>query len=164
MGRFLWLVVGLALLVQAGCAGTLAAPTVDISGKWQGTWTALNPAQGAGQIQMEVKQTGWKYAGNLLVTGAPNDPTGLTEGFVSGNQVRIAVPAGTTGTLTVNGDEMTGTLDGVSCLSGFAGGPGRAPLAFAILMNAVPQASAGEARRIQDQIAERLVSYLESTP
>jgi D-alanyl-D-alanine carboxypeptidase/D-alanyl-D-alanine-endopeptidase (penicillin-binding protein 4) len=54
----------------------------------------------------------------------------------------------------------TGTLLGVSCLSGYAGAPGKAPLVFSILMNDVGDAATGKARHVQDQIAETLVSYL----
>jgi D-alanyl-D-alanine carboxypeptidase/D-alanyl-D-alanine-endopeptidase (penicillin-binding protein 4) len=54
----------------------------------------------------------------------------------------------------------TGTLAGASCLSGFAGSPGHAPLIFSILMNEVP--SATDARRVQDRIAELLVAYIEA--
>jgi D-alanyl-D-alanine carboxypeptidase/D-alanyl-D-alanine-endopeptidase (penicillin-binding protein 4) len=54
----------------------------------------------------------------------------------------------------------TGTLASVSCLSGFAGSPGHVPLIFSILMNDV--ASAAEARRAQDRVAELLVAYLEA--
>jgi D-alanyl-D-alanine carboxypeptidase/D-alanyl-D-alanine-endopeptidase (penicillin-binding protein 4) len=53
----------------------------------------------------------------------------------------------------------TGTLAGVSCLSGVAGAPGQKPLVFSILMNDV--ASPFEARAIQDRAAEIIVSYLE---
>ncbi|MES1206146.1 MAG: D-alanyl-D-alanine carboxypeptidase/D-alanyl-D-alanine-endopeptidase [Pseudomonadota bacterium] len=54
----------------------------------------------------------------------------------------------------------TGTLIGTSCLSGFAGSPGRSPLIFSILMNDVPAAS--DARRAQDRVAELLVAYIEA--
>jgi D-alanyl-D-alanine carboxypeptidase/D-alanyl-D-alanine-endopeptidase (penicillin-binding protein 4) len=54
----------------------------------------------------------------------------------------------------------TGTLSGVSCLSGYAGAPGRLPLAFSILMNDLGEGGAHEARRAQDAIAETLVQYL----
>jgi D-alanyl-D-alanine carboxypeptidase/D-alanyl-D-alanine-endopeptidase (penicillin-binding protein 4) len=54
----------------------------------------------------------------------------------------------------------TGTLQNVSCLSGFAGSPGHVPLVFSILMNDVSNAT--EARRTQDRAAEILVAYLES--
>jgi D-alanyl-D-alanine carboxypeptidase/D-alanyl-D-alanine-endopeptidase (penicillin-binding protein 4) len=56
----------------------------------------------------------------------------------------------------------TGTLATVSCLSGFAGSPGRVPLVFSILINDMPNAA--EARRIQDRAAELLVAYLEAEP
>lgn len=54
----------------------------------------------------------------------------------------------------------TGTLATASCLSGFAGAPGRPPLIFSILMNDVP--SAPDARRAQDRVAELLVAYIEA--
>ena len=54
----------------------------------------------------------------------------------------------------------TGTLQGVSCLAGYAGAPGKPPLAFAILMNDLSDAGGNRARRAQDQIAEALVTYL----
>jgi D-alanyl-D-alanine carboxypeptidase/D-alanyl-D-alanine-endopeptidase (penicillin-binding protein 4) len=54
----------------------------------------------------------------------------------------------------------TGTLATVSCLSGFAGSPGHVPIIFSILMNDI--ASAAEARRAQDRVAELLVAYLEA--
>jgi hypothetical protein len=113
MRRVLSFVAGIALLGLAGCASTQAPPTVDVSGKWQGNWIALMPSQGGGQIQMDIKQTGSRYSGTILMTGARNDPTGLTEGFVTGNRVEITVPAGATGTLAVNGDEMSGTIAGM---------------------------------------------------
>src|SRR3569623_2040817 len=53
----------------------------------------------------------------------------------------------------------TGTLATASCLSGFAGSPGHAPLIFSILMNDV--AGAGDARAAQDRVAELLVAYIE---
>lgn len=65
----------------------------------------------------------------------------------------------------------TGTLLGVSCLSGYASGallpgPGapRGPLAFALMMNDLPEDGGAAARRAQDAIAELLVQYLGVTP
>ena len=54
----------------------------------------------------------------------------------------------------------TGTLATASCLSGFAGSPGHAPLVFSILMNDVT--GAGDARQAQDRAAELLVAYVEA--
>jgi len=113
LGRLL---MGVALLaVVAGCASTQPPPTIDITGKWKGTWISTNqPAGGNGQIEMTVTQTGSRFSGNLLVTGSGSDPSGLTEGFVTGNQVEITVPAGATGRLTLDGDVLSGKLAGIS--------------------------------------------------
>jgi serine-type D-Ala-D-Ala carboxypeptidase/endopeptidase (penicillin-binding protein 4) len=58
----------------------------------------------------------------------------------------------------------TGTLDGVYCLSGYAGAPGRAPIAFSILFNGVAKADAGNARAAQNRIAEVLARYAAGQP
>jgi D-alanyl-D-alanine carboxypeptidase/D-alanyl-D-alanine-endopeptidase (penicillin-binding protein 4) len=50
----------------------------------------------------------------------------------------------------------TGTLDGVSALSGYAGAEGQTPYAFSILMNDLGRWETGAARRVQNQIAEQL--------
>nr|WP_255216516.1 D-alanyl-D-alanine carboxypeptidase/D-alanyl-D-alanine-endopeptidase [Pseudenhygromyxa sp. WMMC2535] len=49
----------------------------------------------------------------------------------------------------------TGTLDDVSALSGYAGSEGSAaPLAFSILMNGLERRDRGQARAVQDAVAE----------
>ncbi|MBC8070641.1 MAG: D-alanyl-D-alanine carboxypeptidase/D-alanyl-D-alanine-endopeptidase [Deltaproteobacteria bacterium] len=58
----------------------------------------------------------------------------------------------------------TGTLDGVYCLSGYAGAPGRAPIAFSILFNGVAKADAGNARAAQNRIVEVLARYAAGQP
>ncbi len=72
------IMIALVMLVAAGCAGGIGpatvAPTVDITGKWVGSWVATNPALGSGTIQMTVKQTGSEYSGTVLATGTPTDP------------------------------------------------------------------------------------------
>ena len=49
------IMMALVMLVAAGCAGgvgpTTMAPTVDITGKWVGSWVATNPALGSGAIE-----------------------------------------------------------------------------------------------------------------
>jgi hypothetical protein len=119
MNAFARILMGLAVLTAAGCAGgsgvgpPTVAPTVDVTGRWVGTWTAVHSNLGNGNIEMTIKQTGSNYSGNLIVTGAPTDPSGPTEGVVSGNELRVIRPTSITGYLTVQGDAMTGKLGGV---------------------------------------------------
>ena len=54
----------------------------------------------------------------------------------------------------------TGTLASVSALSGYAAHDGRAPVAFAILINDLPPWKGGQARALQDAVAVALVRYL----
>jgi len=121
MKTFSTMMVGLVMLLVAGCAGgvgpTTVAPTVDVTGTWAGTWVGTDLAVGTGPIKVTLKQTGSEYTGNLFMAhdsigpgtvGGP--PFGLTQGAVSGNQVRVIGPSNLTGSLTVQGDSMTGTV------------------------------------------------------
>ena len=109
------------LLIEAlaltlfGCAaigGSTAPPSVDVSGKWVGTWTFDNPTMGSGDVFMNLKQTGADASGDLRVTGpTPAEPT-YFEGTVSGSSVILKVPY-LSGTLDVSGDEMKGVINGI---------------------------------------------------
>lgn len=52
----------------------------------------------------------------------------------------------------------TGTLDGVSALSGYAGAHDRDPIAFSILMNGLERKDRAKARALQDAVARRIVA------
>ncbi len=54
----------------------------------------------------------------------------------------------------------TGTLDGITTLSGYVGAPGRKPVAFALIFNDLPKWSSGKAKRLQYQIAEAIALHL----
>jgi D-alanyl-D-alanine carboxypeptidase/D-alanyl-D-alanine-endopeptidase (penicillin-binding protein 4) len=58
----------------------------------------------------------------------------------------------------------SGTLNGTSALSGFAGGDGRPTLVFAVLVNDLPTHAEAvrAARELEDGVAELLVRYLET--
>jgi D-alanyl-D-alanine carboxypeptidase/D-alanyl-D-alanine-endopeptidase (penicillin-binding protein 4) len=84
------------------------------------------------------------FIGSLALAGADGTIGHRMEGGLAERYVRA----------------KTGTLAGVSCLAGYAGAPGHAPLAFAIFMNDVPEPATPQARRAQDGIAEVLVAYL----
>src|SRR5439155_22863383 len=84
------------------------------------------------------------FIGSLALAGADGTIGHRMEGGLAERYVRA----------------KTGTLAGVSCLAGYAGAPGHAPLAFAIFMNDLPDPATPRARKAQDQIAETLVAYL----
>lgn len=84
------------------------------------------------------------FVGSLSVAGADGTIGHRMEGSPAERYVRA----------------KTGTLAGVSCLSGYAGAPGHLPLVFSVLMNELPEAATPEARHAQDAIAEALVAFL----
>jgi D-alanyl-D-alanine carboxypeptidase/D-alanyl-D-alanine-endopeptidase (penicillin-binding protein 4) len=58
----------------------------------------------------------------------------------------------------------TGTLDGVSALSGYAGAADKSPVAFSIIMNDLDRWETGAARRVQNEIAQMVALELAGTP
>ena len=108
------LVTGLVVVI-AGCAGAstpAAPPSVNVTGKWAGTWAFRNPANGSGQVFMDLKQDGANVTGPLTVTGPTSSEPTQFQGTVSGNTITLQAAHGS-GSLTVNGDEMTGTVFGI---------------------------------------------------
>ena len=108
------LLVGL-IVVLGGCAGAstpAAPPSVNVTGKWNGTWSFRNPAMGGGQVIMDLKQDGARVTGPMTVTGpTSSEPTNFA-GTVSGNTITLDAAYGS-GSLTVKGDEMSGQVYGI---------------------------------------------------
>ena len=108
------LVAGLVVVV-GGCAGASAPeapPSVNVTGKWAGTWSFRNPSMGGGQVSMDLKQDGAKVTGPMSVSGpTSSEPTNFS-GTLSGNTIVLDAAHGS-GTLAVKGDEMTGMVYGI---------------------------------------------------
>jgi hypothetical protein len=102
------------VLVLSACASSTpsAPPSVDVTGRWVGTWNYENPTLGGGQISGTFKQEGSKLAGKFDVTGPVVNNTAEVIGFVSGNELRISQPS--SGWFTVTGNQMTGTINGLN--------------------------------------------------
>src|SRR6266566_717834 len=99
------LFIGALVLMLSGCAATgssTAPPSVDVSGKWAGTWVFRNPSMGSGDVLVDLKQSG----GDTTA-----DPT-YFEGIVSGSTIILKLPY-LSGTLDVRGDEMKGVVNGI---------------------------------------------------
>jgi hypothetical protein len=109
--------VAAAMLMATACASTsMAPPSVDLTGKWAGTWAFQPDSLGAGTLSGTFRQDGNKLSGNFTIVGGGNavrNPSALIVGFVSGNQVTLSQPG--SGTLTANaeGTEMTGWVNGL---------------------------------------------------
>jgi D-alanyl-D-alanine carboxypeptidase/D-alanyl-D-alanine-endopeptidase (penicillin-binding protein 4) len=58
----------------------------------------------------------------------------------------------------------TGTLDGISTLSGYAGAVGRDPIAFAILFNGLKPGDGPLAKDAQNRIAELIARHAAGEP
>ena len=115
MARKRWLLIGAAVLMIAGCASGSGAPTtppsVNVTGKWAGSWQFTPIAAGSGQITMDLVQTGADVTGGVHVSGpAVNQPVTM-QGTVVGNEIRLS--GRISGTFMVNGDQMTGTVNGL---------------------------------------------------
>ena len=86
----------------AGCASTpAAAPAVDVSGPWSGSWSYETASLGNGDLRGTFQQQGDKLSGRFEVTGPVVNRTATVVGTVSGNEVKLSQPA--SGTLTVSG-------------------------------------------------------------
>jgi len=109
------LLITVLVLILSGCAASASnttPPSVDVSGKWAGTWVFRNPSMGSGEVLVDLKQSGAKATGHLTVTGDTTaDPT-YFEGIVSGSTIILNVPY-LSGTLDVRGDEMKGVVNGI---------------------------------------------------
>ena len=116
------MLLGLILLGVASCARTqsdpalMAAtpPTVDVTGTWAGNWAYSPPTPGSGPIKMTMQQTGSKVTGTVEVSGTQVPRSGPISAIVQGNQLQILHPTGVTGSLTVQGDTISGELGGLT--------------------------------------------------
>ncbi|HYB42594.1 MAG TPA: hypothetical protein VEL75_12525 [Candidatus Methylomirabilis sp.] len=108
------LVVALAL-VLAGCASPPpppeAPPTVDVRGVWKGRWIFENQ-NSSGEVTLEISQAGADVGGNATVTDRNGTRNSFFTGTVTGNRI-ILKPPYSSGVLEVNGDEMTGVVEGI---------------------------------------------------
>jgi hypothetical protein len=101
------------LLAGAACAtGTATPPSVNVTGQWAGTWAYENPTLGTGEIRGTFQQDGAKVSGNFNLTGPVVNRVAIVTGTISGNEIKLSMPA--SGYLTVTGNQMTGSVNGIN--------------------------------------------------
>lgn len=105
-----------ALFVACGTGG-VGPPRVDVTGVWMGTWAA--PYMGNGTVELRLEQKGAEVTGDLVWrgsmegprAGASVNPSGALKGHVAGAVFSFdRSPSSVKGDLTVEGDEMKGTV------------------------------------------------------
>jgi hypothetical protein len=97
----------------AGCAtGPGAPPSVNVTGQWAGTWAYENAIVGSGDIRGTFQQDGEKVSGNFNITGPVVNRVATVTGTVSGNEIKLSMPA--SGYLTVTGNQMNGVVKGLN--------------------------------------------------
>lgn len=108
------LLIAAVMIVVSACATTpAAAPSVNVTGKWAGSWSYENPTLGSGTLTGSFQQNGADLSGNFDVTGpVVNRAANNIIGFVSGNEIRLSQPS--SGTLTVSGSEISGWINGLN--------------------------------------------------
>src|SRR5712692_9581264 len=117
MKRTRWLVVGLLVLANAGCAGrdwvSDLLVLTDVIGAWEGSVTSDQPPKNSFGITMVLQQRGPKVTGEL---SWPRE-SGELEGVVTGEVLSFR-RGPINGELAVDGDEMTGKVFGPSSTQG----------------------------------------------
>jgi hypothetical protein len=107
------LLVGSLIVVAVACAtAPLSPPTVDVTGNWAGTWQYDNVQMGSGELRGSFQQSGNHLTGNFNVTGPVVNRVANVSGAVSGNEIMLATPS--SGRLTVSGNQITGTINGLN--------------------------------------------------
>jgi hypothetical protein len=104
--------LGLLIVVMAGCASTESSsstmPPADVTGTWTG-----GTATGATTYTLMLKQSGTRVTGTLTGAGTADGPV---EGIVDGNTIKLREQGGPSETpaLTVKGDTITGFVRGTT--------------------------------------------------
>ena len=107
------LVAGVMLATAAACSTTpLAPPSVDVTGNWVGTWQYDNVQMGSGDLRGSFQQSGQSLTGHFNVTGPVINHVANLTGAVTGNEIMLTTPA--SGRLTVSGNQITGTINGLN--------------------------------------------------
>jgi hypothetical protein len=115
MRAVLGVLMGAVMVAAFACAPVPppAPPSVDVSGTWVGTWSAFEGTGGSGDLRGIFRQDGATLYGNFEVsaTNPANVNRTYVSGMVTGNEVKLFAPS--EGSLVVNGNEMTGTIQSI---------------------------------------------------
>ena len=114
MKTFSWVMIGLILMLGAGCASSSSSPSAATTGppaNVAGTWNGGFYGPADNSVTMQLQQQGSKLTGNINV-GGRSDLNGPITGTVRGNTVDWNLANGGQGTMQVSGNTMSGTVGG----------------------------------------------------
>ena len=106
------IVIGLVLLLAAGCASSstsapYSGPPVNVTGSWNGGFFGAL----SNSVSMQLQQQGQAVTGTIDV-GGRSDLSGGIKGTVTGNMFNYSLANGGSGTMQVSGNTISGTLSG----------------------------------------------------
>lgn len=115
----LWILIGGVLLGLAACASSGpstasgAPPASNVAGRWAGPWVFDPSSAGSGEVTLSITQDGRQLKGTIEhIQGPHRGRAGFFNGVMSGNDIQITGPDAT-GWLKVDGNQMTGTINGI---------------------------------------------------
>jgi hypothetical protein len=105
------------ILVGAGCATSMEErkfppADVNITGNWTGTWAYDRQSLGQGNMSGTFTQEGDKLSGTFTVIGT-GGRVAYVIGFVTGHTVRLSQPLLGTLTVSPDGKQMKGDIQGL---------------------------------------------------
>jgi hypothetical protein len=105
------------VLVGSGCATTmeerkLPPADVNVTGNWTGTWAYDRQSMGQGNMAGTFTQDGDKLTGTFNVYGT-GGRVAYVVGFVTGHTVRLSQPLLGTLTVSTDGKQMKGDIQGL---------------------------------------------------
>jgi ABC-type glycerol-3-phosphate transport system substrate-binding protein len=108
---------GLILTGAAACSTATsstpsAPPASNVTGRWTGTYVFEPSTAGNGTATVNWTQSGSQLKGTLDVQGPHQYRPHVINAIMSGNDIQITGPD-VTGWMKVNGNEMTGLINGV---------------------------------------------------
>ena len=113
MKTFSWVVIGLVLMLGAGCASSSSQPAAstgppaNVAGSWSGGFYGAM----SNSVSMQLQQQGTAVTGNIDV-GGRTDLSGKMTGTVRGNMLDYNLANGGQGTMQVSGNTISGTVSG----------------------------------------------------
>ncbi len=110
---FAGVALGAAACASSGSSSMSGAPpAANVTGTWSGTYVFEPSSAGNGLATLVLSQDGANVKGNLNVQGPHRFAPAVINGVMTGNDIRVTGPD-LTGWMKVNGNQMTGLINGI---------------------------------------------------